>query len=135
MASIRKALIVVGDRLLIRPQEGEGRTDSGLVLPATAVNSQEVRSGRVVKVGPGLPIADPHEVDEPWKKSEPSEPRYVPLQAREGDTAIFLKKASVEISYEGQRYLIVPNSAVLLLAREDIDLSDDLAGLEGLQGL
>jgi co-chaperonin GroES (HSP10) len=129
---IRKELLVNGDRLLIRPQDGEERTESGLVLPATAVNEQQVRQGKVVKVGPGIPVADPMDGDEPWKKHERSEARYVPLQAREGDTAIFLKKASIEISHEGEKYLIVPNSAVLLLAREDIDLGGDLTELEGL---
>jgi co-chaperonin GroES (HSP10) len=133
MPKIRKELLVVGDRILIEPQGGEGRTESGLVLPATAVNEQQVRRGRVVKVGPGIPVADPMDHDEPWKKkSHEPEARYVPLQARPGDIAIFLKKASIEISYEGRKYLIVPNSAVLLLAREDIELGEDFEGLSGL---
>jgi co-chaperonin GroES (HSP10) len=125
MASIRKHMLVVGDRLLVKPVEGEERTDTGLVLPATAVSDQQVRSGRVIKVGPGIPVPEPMDHDEPWKKREPSA-RYVPLQAREGDTALFLKKASVEIKFEGENYLIVPNSAVLLLVREELDLSEDL---------
>ena len=125
MPRIRKHMLVVGDRLLVKPLAGEERTDAGLVLPATAVNEQQVRSGRVIKVGPGIPIPDPMDHDEPWKKREPSA-RYVPLQAREGDTALFLKKASVEIKFEGENYLIVPNSAVLLLIREEMDLSQDL---------
>jgi len=126
MARIRKELIVVGDRLLVRPQEGEERTGAGLYLPQTAVNEQQVRGGRVVKVGPGLPIPDPVDNDEAWKPKDRTEPRYVPLQAREGDYALFLKNAAVEINYDGERYLIVPNHAVLVLAREDIDLDDDL---------
>lgn len=126
MPSIRKELLVVGDRLLVRPQEGEERTDAGLVLPATAINELQIRQGRVVKVGPGVPVADPMDHDEPWKKKDRPEARYVPLQAREGDLAIFLKKASVEIKFEGTNYLIVPNSAVLLLVRENLVLDDDL---------
>ena len=125
MPSIRKQLIVVGDRLLVRPAEGEERTQTGLVLPASAMQDQQVRQGRVVKVGPGIPVPDPGDFDEPWKKKQ-DEPRYVPLQAREGDTALFLKKASVEIRFEGERYLIVPTGAVLMLIREDIDLGDTL---------
>ena len=129
MPGIRKELLVVGDRLLVKPLEGEERTDSGLVLPATAINQQQVQRGRVVKVGPGIAVPDPMDHDEPWKKRERTEARYVPLQAHEGDVAIFLKKASIEISYENQKYLIVPNSAVLLLARENIDLGDGLDAL------
>lgn len=126
MPSIRKELLVVGDRLLVKPQHGEERTDAGLVLPATAINEMQIRQGRVVKVGPGIPVADPMDHDEPWKKKDKGEARYVPLQAREGDLAIFLKKASVEIKFEGTDYLIVPNSAVLLLVRENLVLDDDL---------
>jgi co-chaperonin GroES (HSP10) len=129
--SIRKQLIIVGDRLLVKPNEGEERTETGLVLPASAVQDQQVRQGRVIKVGPGIPVPDPGDIDEPWKKQE-DEARYVPLQAREGDTALFLKKASVEIKFEGERYLIVPNGAVLMLIREDIDLGDTLDGIEDL---
>jgi chaperonin GroES len=124
MPSIRKKLIVVGDRILVRAQEGEERTNAGLYLPATAVNEQQVRAGRVVKVGPGVPIPEPLE-DEPWKKKQ-DEPRYIPLQAREGDYVIYLKNAAVEITFEGQRYQIVPNSAVLVLARDELDIEHEL---------
>ena len=132
MPSIRKQLIVVGDRLLVRQAEGEERTGSGLVLPASAIQDQQVRQGRVVKVGPGVPVPDPGDLDEPWKKKQVNEARYVPLQAREGDTALFLKKAAVEIRFEGERFLIVPNGAVLMLIREDIDLGDTLDHLDDL---
>jgi co-chaperonin GroES (HSP10) len=125
MPSFRKKLIVVGDRILVKAQEGEERTNAGLYLPATAVNEQQVRAGRVVKVGPGTPIPEPLE-DEPWKKKK-NEPRYIPLQAREGDYVIFLKTAAVEITFEGQRYQIVPNSAVLVLARDEFDIEDELS--------
>ena len=125
MPRIRKELIVVGDRLLIRPQRGEERTGAGLYLPQTAVHEQQVRGGRVMKVGPGLPIPDPVDGDEVWKKKS-GEPRYVPLQAKEGDYALFLKNAAIEIDYDDQKYLIVPISAVLVLAREEIDLDGEL---------
>lgn len=132
MPSIRKQLIIVGDRLLVKPNEGEERTETGLVLPASAVQDQQVRQGRVIRVGPGIPVPDPGDIDEPWKKKNEDGARYVPLQAREGDTALFLKKASVEIKFEGERYLIVPNGAVLMLIREDLDLGDTLGGLQDL---
>ena len=86
----------------------------------------------MIKVGPGIPVPDPGDIDEPWKKKQDDEARYLPLQAREGDTALFLKKASVEIKFEGERYLIVPNGAVLMLIREDLDLGDTLEGFDDL---
>lgn len=123
MASFTKRLIVVGDRILVRPEDGQERTNAGLYLPQTAVSSRAVRSGRVVAVGPGMPVADPTDVEsEPWQQKGDRSPRYVPLQAREGDYALFIRNAAVEISFENENYLIVPNSAVLVLVREDIAL-------------
>jgi hypothetical protein len=52
--------------------------------------------------------------DEPWKESK--EPvKYIPLQAKEGDLAIFLRKEAYEIEFEKEKLLIVPQSAILLL--------------------
>ncbi len=128
MSTIRKRLIVVGDRLLLRPERGEERTKAGLYLPASVQSAQDVQGGRVVEVGPGTPVPDPGDYDEPWKKRS-TEPRYVPLQAKVGDYALFLQKAGIEITFEKERYLIVPNSAVLVLVREEFEMGSDLAGL------
>jgi hypothetical protein len=45
--------------------------------------------------------------DEPWK-SEDDQVKYVPLQAREGDIAIFLMSGATEVLYESEKYFIVP---------------------------
>ncbi len=117
---LKKKLIVVGDRLLVRPEQGEEKTNTGLYLPATALSSRVAQGGWVAEVGPGLPLPDFHDIslDEPWDRSDP-QPRYMPLQAQEGDYVLFMRKAGVEITFEGTQYLIVPNSAVLVLVRED----------------
>lgn len=113
-----KHLIVVGDRILIRPEEGEGRSKVGLYLPATAVDAQAVRGGTVVATGPGTPISPPTDLDaEPWRIAS-GEARYLPVQAASGDYAIFFRKAAVEITFEGETYLVVPQAAVLVLVRE-----------------
>ena len=44
--------------------------------------------------------------------------RYVPMQARVGDYALFLRKAAVEITFEGERFLVVPQAALLALSRK-----------------
>ena len=127
MSKPKKRLIVVGDRVLIQPEEGEDRTKVGLYLPATAVDSQAVQGGKVVATGPGNAVSAPTELDEePWKIGAP-EPRYVPLQARIGDYAIFFRRAAVEITFEGDRYLVVPQAAILTLVREEDDLDDGAA--------
>ena len=109
--------IVVGDRVLIRPHEESNKTSSGLYLPAGVKEKEKVQSGYVIKVGPGYATSAPGE-DEPWK--EPAERiKYIPLQAEEGDLAIFLRKEAVEIEFDREKLLIVPQSAILLLIRED----------------
>ena len=115
--------IVVGDRVLIRPEEDSNRTSSGLFLPPGVSEKERIQSGYVIKVGPGYPTASNIE-DEPWKESK--EPvKYIPLQAKEGDLAIFLRKEAFEIEFEKEKFLIVPQSSILLLIRNDLDLSDE----------
>jgi co-chaperonin GroES (HSP10) len=118
MGEKRKHLIVVGDRVLIAPEEGEERTKVGLYLPPTAVDSQQVQGGRVVATGPGTPVGAPTELDsEPWK-IRGAEPKYLPVQAEVGDYALFFRRAAVEITFEGTKYLVVPHAAILTLVRE-----------------
>lgn len=114
---IDRRLIVVGDRVLIEPDEGEHRTEVGLYLPRWAVEKESVQAGRIVACGPGIPLPDPGDVeDEPWKVAQGSI-RHVPMQAQVGDYAIFLRKASVEVKFEGRTYLIVPQGAILMIER------------------
>jgi co-chaperonin GroES (HSP10) len=121
--SIPKELQVVGDRVLVRPEDGdEQRTKVGLYLPATAVDAQQVQTGLIVGVGPGNPLPDPSVFDEePWRAAERT-PRHQPMQARVGDHAIFFRKAAVEVSFEDTRYLVVPQAAILILVRDRIPL-------------
>ena len=89
-----KELIVVGDRVLVRVEEGEERTNVGLYLPPTAVDNQAVQGGTIVATGPGLPMPSPDSIsDEPWHTSSERPTRFVPMQARTGDYALFFRKA------------------------------------------
>ena len=113
----KKELIVVGDRLLIVPDVGEDRSNTGLYLPKWALEKESVQAGRIVEVGPGVPMPQPNDIEEePWKQSIRDQEK-VPQQAQVGDDAIFLRKAAVEIKFEGETFLIVPHAAVLLLIR------------------
>ena len=109
--------IVVGDRVLVRPQEDSNKTTSGLYLPAGVAEKERIQSGYVIKVGPGYATATANE-DEMWKQTD-EQVKYIPLQAREGDLAIFLRKEAFEIEFEKEKFLIVPNQAILLLIRND----------------
>ena len=118
MLNKNKQLLVVGDRVLIKPEEGEERSRVGLYLPATAMDSQAVQGGTVVATGPGTPISAPTELnEEPWKITG-GEARFLPVQARVGDYALFFRRAAVEITFENEKYLVVPQAAILTLVRE-----------------
>jgi chaperonin GroES len=120
MRKSNKELIVVGDRVLVRVVEGEERTNVGLYLPPTAVDNQAVQSGTIVATGPGLPLPAPDAgSDEPWRVTQNRETRFVPMQAKIGDYALFFRKAAVEITFEHERYLVVPQAAILALVRDD----------------
>ena len=112
-----KKLIIIGDRVLIRPTRPNERTQTGLYLPPGVQEKEKVQQGYVIKIGPGYAIPMPPE-DEPWKNQD-DQVRYLPLQAREGDLAIFLLSGATEIMYRNEKYFIVPQSAVLMLEREE----------------
>ncbi|RMF57514.1 MAG: co-chaperone GroES [Calditrichaeota bacterium] len=121
-----KRMIVLGDRVLIRQDESEPRTEVGLYLPQTVKDKDEVLQGVIVKTGPGIPLADPSTLgEEPWQQENRQQLRYMPMEAREGDYVLFLRKAAVEINYEGEKYFIAPQSAILLIIREEEDLPPD----------
>jgi chaperonin GroES len=113
-----KKLIVVGDRVLIKPQKESEKTSSGIFLPPGVQQKEMVQAGYIVKAGPGYPIPFAMDEDDDWKLEE-EKVKYVPLQAKEGDKAIFLQKAATEIKYNNEKYYIVPQSSILLLEREE----------------
>lgn len=108
--------VVVGDRVLIKPRDMETHTKSGLVLPATVKEKEEIQSGYIVKTGPGYPIPS-QDIEESWKGT--SDTKYIGMQAKEGDLAIFLKSRAYDIEFENEKYLIVSHGAILLLIRDE----------------
>jgi chaperonin GroES len=112
-----KKLVVIGDRVLIRPSKPNERTETGLYLPPGVQEKEKVQQGYIIRTGPGYAIPTSYE-GETWK-GEDEQVKYVPLQAREGDIAIFLVSGATEVIYEGEKYFIVPQSAILMLEREE----------------
>jgi co-chaperonin GroES (HSP10) len=111
-------LIVVGDRILIKPKTPQSKTKSGLYLPPGVQEKEKVQVGYVLKVGPGYPIPAITDVDEPWK-SRSEEPKYVPLQPKEGDLAVFMQNTAIEIEFNKEKYVVVSQSSILLLVRDE----------------
>ena len=114
--TMKNEILLVGDKVLIEPEVYHGKTDAGLYLPQGVREKDKVCMGRVVKVGPGYPVPDPSALDkEPWAQ-RPAD-TYFPLQARQGDTCIFLKEQGVEITFEKKKYIVVSHAAILVLIR------------------
>lgn len=124
-----RELHVVGDRVLIRVDDKEERTQVGLYLPPTALEKETVQSGVIEEVGPGIPLPPKYDdEDVPWKKGEEPQMRYIPLQMRPGDHAIFLRKDAVEIKFDQEKFVVVSQSAILVLTRFLVPPLDDFDG-------
>ncbi|MFQ5826697.1 MAG: co-chaperone GroES [Dehalococcoidia bacterium] len=86
----------LGDRVVIKPNEGEEVTKSGIILPDTA--REKPQEGEVVAVGPG-------------KLSE--EGKRVALDVKVGDRVIYAKYAGSEITVDDEEYIVVRESDIL----------------------
>ena len=110
--------ILVGDRVLIKPKSPQDKTKTGLYLPPGVHEKEKIFSGYVLKVGPGYPIPAISETEEPWKEQR-DDVKYVPLQPKEGDLAIYMQKSGFEIEFNNEKYIIVPHNAILMLIRDE----------------
>jgi chaperonin GroES len=84
------------DRVLVRPEEGEETTASGIVIPDTA--KEKPQEGTVLAVGAG-------------KRSDSGE--LIPMDVKEGDRIIYSKYGGTEIKVEGEELLILSARDVL----------------------
>lgn len=110
--------VVIGDRVLIKPKTKFDRTKTGLYLPPGVQEKESLHSGYIVKVGPGYPIPAISDTDEPWK-SKSEEVKYVPLQAKEGDLAIYMQRSGAEIEFNDEKFVILSHSDILMLIRDE----------------
>lgn len=111
-------LIMIGDRVLIRPRIGSEKTQGGLFLPPGVEASRRVQSGYIIKCGPGYPLPVNPDADEPWKEQS-NKPAYLALQAKEGDLAVFLQDGGIEIEFSKEKFIILPHSSILMLIRDE----------------
>jgi len=110
--------IMVGDRVLVKPKNPAGKTKTGLYLPPTVTENEQIQSGYIVKVGPGYPIPALIDNDEAWKDKK-EDIKYVPLQTHIGDLAVYLSKSGYEIEFNNEKYIILPHSSVLMIIRDE----------------
>ncbi|MBI4647676.1 MAG: co-chaperone GroES [Bacteroidia bacterium] len=111
-------IIMVGDRVLIKPVTPTDRTKSGLYLPEGVHEKENLHEGYVIKVGPGYPFPSSPDDDDSWK-SKTKEAKYVPIQPKVGDLAVYLQKDCYDIEINNEKHVIAPQSAILFLIRDD----------------
>lgn len=83
----------LADRVLVKPQEAEERTASGLIIPDSA--KEKPQKGVVVAAGSG-------------SKDEK-------MEVKVGDIVLYGKYAGTELSFEGKDYLIMRQSDILAI--------------------
>ena len=109
-------LVVIGDRVLIKPRAEPSKTAGGLYLPPGVKEREKIQYGYVMRTGPGYPVPPLLDEGELWKKHDI---KYIPLQAKEGDLAIFLHNNAYEVYYKGIQYYIVPHHSILMVESND----------------
>ena len=118
----KKQLLVVGDRVLITPEDGDDRTRVGLYLPATAHRRAAGADRPHRRHRARHPDRRPQLARRGAVEVDAREGESRGMQARVGDHAIFFRKAAVEISFEEKKYLVVPQAAILVLIRDDLPI-------------
>lgn len=88
----------LGDRVIVKVIEPEEVTKGGIILPDVAKEKPQV--GEILAVGPG-------------RTSDKGE--TIKMQVKVGDRVLFGKYSGTEISYEGEKYLIMHESDILAI--------------------
>jgi chaperonin GroES len=84
------------DRVIVKQQEAEEKTKSGIFLPDAA--KEKPTKGKVISVGPGR-------LDDKGKAME--------IPVRVGDTVYYGKYSGTEIEVDGTKYVILRESDLL----------------------
>ena len=88
------------DRIVVKPQDAEATTASGLVIPDTA--KEKPQQGEVLAVGAG-------------RRSESGD--LIPMDVSAGDTVVYSKYGGTEITIEGDDLLILSARDVLAIVK------------------
>ncbi len=98
MTATKTKLKPLEDRVLVRPDEGEETTISGIVIPDTA--KEKPQQGTILAVGPG-------------KRSETGD--LIPVDIKEGDVVMYSKYGGTEVKVDGEELLILSSRDVLAI--------------------
>lgn len=90
------------DRIVVKPNDAEERTASGLVIPDTA--KEKPQQGSVLAVGPG-------------KRSDQSG-ELIPMDVKVGDTVLYSKYGGTEVAVDGDDLLVLSARDVLAIVEK-----------------
>ncbi|MGD9115777.1 MAG: co-chaperone GroES [Dehalococcoidia bacterium] len=86
----------LGDRLVVKPMEGEEKTKGGIILPDTA--KEKPQEGKVLAVGPGR-------LSEDGKR--------IAMEVKVGDVVLYVKYGGTEIKVEGEELMVLREGDIL----------------------
>ncbi|HEV2757294.1 MAG TPA: co-chaperone GroES [Actinomycetota bacterium] len=86
------------DRILVRPEEAQETTISGIVIPDTA--KEKPQEGTILAIGPG-------------KRSDTGD--LIPMEVKVGDRVMYSKYGGTEIKVDGEELLILSSRDVLAI--------------------
>lgn len=87
----------LGDKIIVKRAESQGKTDAGIFLPESA--KDKPKEGKIIATGNGLLNRDTGE--------------YMPFTVKKGDRVIFTSYAGTEIKIDGEELLIMTEDDVL----------------------
>ena len=90
------------DRIVVKPNDAEEKTASGLVIPDTA--KEKPQQGSVLAVGPGR-----------WSDDEG---KHFALDVKVGDTVLYSKYGGTEVTIDGDDLLILTSRDVLAIVEK-----------------
>lgn len=92
----------LGDRVLLRENQKEEKTASGIIIPDT-VTKEDVKTAKVISVGPGL-----------YTQSG----NLIPMNVEVGDEVIMPPyHQGQEIKLNGEKYILLRESEILMVIK------------------
>jgi chaperonin GroES len=88
------------DRVVVKPDEEEETTVSGIVIPDTA--KEKPQQGQVVAAGPG----------------RFEDGKRVPMDVKVGDKILYSKYGGTEVKVEGEEYLVLSSRDILAIVKK-----------------
>ncbi len=87
----------LGDKIIVKRNEAQTKTDSGIFLPETA--KDKPKQGKIIALGSGILNKDTG--------------KYMPFSVKKGDTVLFTTYSGTEIKIDGETFLIMTEEDVL----------------------